>query len=215
MLIDQIQPIEIAESDLDKLVPNEFGLILRTWVGLDYLSKFALRFDDLGLQVHKRVDSEGRALSTNWSWGNDDSGVNLHLLTCVYNWYAVSACDMVRTIGHIAIQCGAAKDFTTSKQYSSFVIPEVLDYRDKVGAHNVAALVGSPTSKFDNHSERVASTISNVSWENDKYVAGNWQIAHSSGTESSDSSKIRRWSICEVHQRLIERYGEAIPTPRS
>ncbi|MFC1551542.1 hypothetical protein ACFL6P_03140 [Candidatus Latescibacterota bacterium] len=126
--------------------------------------------------------------------------IPLDILTCFYHWYAVSACQYVRTIGAI----GYLHDNTRClpPEYVKSVVPEVLTFRDKVAAH----FAWTTKHSQDNEAERIASIIPQVSFNEDAFFVGMMTMRMSTNGKSSDSSGIKPWSITKTHKKLCERY---------
>ncbi len=122
------------------------------------------------------------------------------LLTNYFHWYAISVCQLVKTVGAIALKDGQTT--ARPKSYAETVIPEVIPFRDKVAAHFAWATKNSQ----DNDAERLASIIPQVTFVNGRYVVGGYQISRTIAGKSSDSSEIRQWSLTEVHERISQRY---------
>ncbi|MEA3224911.1 MAG: hypothetical protein U9Q07_03100, partial [Planctomycetota bacterium] len=70
-----------------------------------------------------------------FSFGNlpEFEGLPMGLLTCTFHWYAISACQYVRTVGVIAK--AHAPERLKPIAYVESIIPEVKIFRDKVAAH--------------------------------------------------------------------------------
>lgn len=122
------------------------------------------------------------------------------LLTCAFHWYAISACQYVRTVGAIAHRQDNTRPLP--QDYANTVIPEVIAFRDKAAAH----FAWCTTNKRDNPAERFASIIPPLVFQDDSFHVGTLAIHLRQGGKVSDSTAIRPWSLSRVHERLRQRY---------
>jgi hypothetical protein len=122
------------------------------------------------------------------------------LLTCAFHWYAISACQYVRTVGAIAWRHDSARP--KPPDYAKAVIPEVIAFRDKVAAH----FAWCTANKKDNPAERFASIIPPLGFQHDSFHVGVWAIHLRQGGQVNNSTGIQPWSLCKVHERLRQRY---------
>lgn len=176
---------------------NEYWALVCLWNGMEFLYSKAHGIDEMG---RKSLNPEGKfklVLSSNIS---GLSPVDQSLLTCSYHWYAVSACNYARIIGAIAYQSDNTRPLPPA--YIEQVIPEVLTFRDKVGAH----FAWSTQNKRDNDAERLASIFPQLNWVNDSFTMGAVGASVTRGGKSSTSSAIKSWSLTKVHEQLRLRY---------
>ena len=122
------------------------------------------------------------------------------LLTCSFHWFAISACQYVRTVGAIAWR----HDNNRPKplDYTKTVIPEVVAFRDKVAAH----FAWCTANQKDNPAERFASIIPPLVFQDDSFHVGALAVHLHQGGEASNSTAIQPWSLSRVHERLRQRY---------
>ena len=174
---------------------NEYYALLCLRTGLEFLYRQAVKCDQIAL---KQLDPDKKYLS----FGNSPllTGIPYQLLTCAFHWYSVSACQYVRTVGTIAYRQDNSRP--NSLEYVKSVIPEVLAYRDKVGAH----YAWSMKHDEDNEAERLASIIPQVAFFKDTFQVQALTVSKVSGGKSSNSKVMQPWSITKIHQRLQERY---------
>lgn len=174
---------------------NEYYALLSLRTGLSHLYRFAKRCDEVCISQLDPIKK--------WLFiGNipDITGIPYPLLTCVFQWYAISSCQYVRTIGTIAYRQGKSR--STSLKYLNSVIPEVKAYRDKVAAH----FAWLTKSDHDNNAERLASIIPQVSFDRDSFYVGAFTISLGSRGKMTTSKEIKPWSIVKIHKILQERY---------
>ncbi len=174
---------------------NEYYALLCLRTGLEFLYRQAKKCDQIAL---KQLDPNKQY----FSFGNSPllTGIPYQLLTCAFHWYSVSACQYVGTVGTIAYLQDNSRPIPP--KYIESIIPEVLSYRDKVGAH----YAWSKNSKKDNEAERLASIIPQVSFIKDTFQVQGLTISKVSGGKPSSSKVMQPWSITKIHQRLRERY---------
>jgi hypothetical protein len=122
------------------------------------------------------------------------------LLTCSFHWYAISACQYVRTVGAIGRRHNSARPLP--QDYAKTVIPEVCAFRDKVAAH----FAWCTANNKDNPAERFASIIPPLVFQDDSFHVGALTVHLQQGPQASNSTVIQPWSLCRVHERLRQRY---------
>ena len=195
-VLDYIDQITVP-GDVFKEPANEYWALISLSRGLDFLAKQVIQCESV---VRKRVNPTGNLKVL--SFGNlpEFDGLPMGLVTCAFHWYAISACQYVRTVGVIA------KSYEPKSpepiKYVESIIPEVKAFRDKVAAH----FAWASQNKKDNDAERMASIFPSVIWSDDHFVVGGHQITVRKGSQASNSGCLTPWSISVVHQRLSERY---------
>lgn len=202
-ILDHIDEIIVPGKVFDKPA-NEYWMLSYLWYGMELLNIETAKRQD---EHQRRVNPEGRLRMV--SFGNDPDCKQMPLLTCFFHWYAVSACNYVRTIGAIAYR----QDNNRPKplKYVKNVIPEVLTFRNKIAAHFSWSMEDSK----DNDAERSASVLPPLSFDGDVFCVGAWQVGIRRGGEAMDSSALTPWSITEIHEKLGERYWPQPQTPNS
>src|SRR5262249_48641402 len=153
--LDYIDGISVP-GDVFSEAPNEYGALLYLRAGLIFLARQASKCDQL---ARERLNPTGTAEVL--SFGNSPRlrDIPLGLLSCCFHWYAVSACQYVRTVGAIAYQLDPTRP--RPRAYVERVIPEVLSFRNKVAAH----FAWTSTDERDNEAERAMSVIPAVTFE--------------------------------------------------
>ncbi len=193
-ILDYIENIKVEGAPFNEPA-NEYFALLSLRTGLEYLYRFAQECDEVclsQLNPKKKVFFSGNIPEV--------KGIPYQLLSCVFHWYSISACQYVRTVGTIAYR--QDKSRTTSLKYLDSIIPEVKVFRDKVAAH-----FGWLTkNEHDNEAERLASIIPQVSFYDDSFQVGGLRISMTRSGNRTDSKQITPWSIVKVHKRLRERY---------
>ena len=174
---------------------NEYYALLCLRAGLDLLYSQAVKCDKM---ASEQLDPSKRYTI----YGNSPllTGIPYPLLTCFFHWYSVTACQYVRTVGAIAYLQDNSRP--KPREYVEAVIPEVLAYRDKVGAH-----YGWTTKhKEDNEAERLASIIPQVAFSKDTFQVQVFTVSKVSGGKKNTSKAMQPWSITKIHESLRERY---------
>ncbi len=195
-VLDYVKGIEVP-GDVFAKPANEYWALLCLRDGMHFLARQAAQVDET---VRQRANPEGKLRIV--MAGNDPafSGIPMGLLTCAFHWYAVSACQYVRTVGAIAYQQDNTRPLP--KDYVEAVIPEVLTFRHKVAAH----FAWATRNKRDTKAERVVSILPALTFNNDAFYVGSLTVAVTGGGKSSDSSALKPWSITKVHRQLGQRY---------
>jgi len=192
--LDYIDNI-IVKGDPFAEPANEYYALLCLRSGLDLLYRQAVKCDKIALE---RLDPSKIFMI----YGNDPRliGIPIQLLTIFFHWYSVSACQYVRTVGAIAYR----QDNSCPKplEYVKSVIPEVLAYRDKVGAHYAWAT----KHEEDNEADRLASIIPQVAFLKDTFQVQVLTVSKGSSGKKSTSKAMKPWSITKIHEQLRERY---------
>jgi hypothetical protein len=179
---------------------NEYWALMCLKQGLEYLYHQISQYDQM---VQTRVNSDGNGRVTILFNHPVFAGVPMRLLTCAFHWYAVSACQYVRTVGAIAYRQDSNRPLPD--KYVESVIPEVLAFRNKVAAH----FAGLTLDRRDNEAERLASVMPQLGFEDDSFCVGAFTVRTVRDGEVSDSKSIKVWSIRRVHGELQHRYWPA------
>ena len=189
--LDYINDITVSGNPFTEPT-NEYYALLCLRNGLDFLFRQAVKCDQI---AQKQLDPKKKT----FIFGNIP-GIPYELLTCTFHWYSVSACQYVGTVGTIAYLQDDSRPIPP--EYIKTVIPEILAYRDKIGAH----YAWSKKSKKDNEAEKLASIIPQVSFFKDTFQVQGFRISKTSGGKSSSSEALQPWSIVNIHQLLQKRY---------
>lgn len=197
--LDHIDNITVP-GEVFREPANEYWALVCLHHGMEFLYRQARRCDET---VQQRLPPNGQF----FSFGNcplyDD--IPKSLLTCSFHWYAISACNYVRTIGAIAYKLEPTRPLP--QEYASNIIPEVVTFRDKFAAH----FAWSTRNNSDNDAERLASVLPPLTFNGDSFYVGEMTVALRQGGSSSTSETIKPWSLCKVHETLRERYWPGQP----
>jgi hypothetical protein len=200
-VLDHIDYVTVPGNPFRK-PHNEYWALVCLYQGMEFLYKQARHCD---VTVRQRIDPSIRFDG----FGNvplfDD--IPKPLLTCAFHWYAISACNYVRTVGAIAHRQDSSRP--SPREYAKAVIPEVVAFRDKVAAH----FAWSTENSRDTEADRLASILPPLSFTIDSFYVGGLQISLRRSGKSSTSDAIEPWSLCKVHDALRIRYWpETIPS---
>jgi len=163
----------------------------------DFINQRVTRCNELERQ---RVNPQGKLKICLGGNAPGLEGIPQGLLTCLFHWYAVTACQYVRTVGAIACKHGLTSD--TPHKYVTKVIPEVLAFRNKVAAH----FAWTTKHQQDSEAERQVSIMPPLTFENGIFCVGSLTLTVRKSGKVSGSREIKPWSITEVHADLCERY---------
>jgi hypothetical protein len=176
---------------------NEYWALICLNHGMEFLYRQALQCDHA---VKRQLNPNGTVRF--FGGGNLPAFTQVPrtLLTCAFHWYAISACQYVRTVGAIAYRQDPTRPLP--REYAETVIPEVLAFRDKVAAH----FAWSTGNKRDNDAERLASILPSLTFMNDSFHMGSMTVTVRRSGNTSTSEEIKPWSLCRVHEELRKRY---------
>ena len=195
-ILDYIDNISVP-GDVFSEPTNEFWALICLRQGLEFLYQQVIRIDEI---TKSRLNPEGKLKYVGFGNLPGIEDLPKPLLTCSFHWYAVSACQYVRTVGTIAYKQDNSRPIPP--KYVEAVIPEVLAFRDKVAAH----FAWTSKHSRDNDAERLASIIPPLSYVEDSWHVGAVQIATSKGGKLTTSESIRPWSIAKIHNEMTRRY---------
>lgn len=194
-VLDYIDKIEVPGRPF--LEPaNEYWALVCLYDGMDFLYRQVKQCDQI---VQERV---ARSHNLNFlGIGNcpDFKGIPKARITCAFHWYAISACQYVRTVGAIARRIDPNRPLPPD--YVKLVIPEVLIFRDKVAAH----FAWSTQNSRDNDAERMSSILPPLAFHDESFHVGTLTVTVRRGNAMSNSGDLQPWSLCKIHERLIQR----------
>lgn len=195
-VLDHIDNIVVPGAPFQEPT-NEYYALVFLWCGLEFLFHQASHWDDV---VRQKFNPEGKVRIM--LMGNDPGldGVPLTLLNCAFHWYAITACQYVRTVGAIASSIDSSRSLPYD--YLKQVIPEVLGFRDKIAAH----FAWGTRNKRDSEAERKLSIMPTLTFQDSTFFMGAMMLSVISSGKKSDSKAIMPWSISGIHLLLRERY---------
>jgi hypothetical protein len=195
-VLDHIKDIRITGNVFSN-PSNEYWALVCLKQGLNFLYHQVSRIDKM---TKEKLNPDGNLKIFGYGNFPGTEDVPRELLTCSFHWYAISACQYVRTVGAIAYINDNTRPLPPD--YVKEVIPEVLSFRDKVAAH----FAWTSKHSADNDAERLASIAPPLSFVNDSWHVGALEISRTKKGKSSSSKSIMPWSINIVHLKLSQRY---------
>jgi len=195
-ILDHIDNITVPGNVFHEPV-NEYWALICLQHGMEFLYHQAHRCDQT---VKEQVNPDGNVRF--FGGGNFPAFAQVPktLLTCGFHWYAISACQYVKTVGAIARKLDPSRPLP--HEYAKHIIPEVIAFRDKVAAH----FAWTTENNRDNDAERLASILPPLTFNDDSFHVGGLTVAVRRGDRASNSQAIQPWSLCKVHESLRERY---------
>jgi hypothetical protein len=118
-VLDHVENIRVPGKPFAQPV-NEYWALVCHWQGLEFLYRQAFHLDQV---VAERVNPN-RELNVEFH-GNHPAvlDIPMEMLTCAFHWYAISACQYVRTVGAIAYRQDPGRQLP--HLYVRNVIPDV------------------------------------------------------------------------------------------
>ena len=195
-ILDHVDDIEVPGNVFNEPA-NEYWALVSLHQGMEFLYRQATEYDEV---ARRAMNPSGK--SRVFAFGNvpEFSKIPQGLLTCAFHWYAISACQYVRTVGAIAYRQDQARP--KPLDYLNKIIPEVSVFRDKIAAH----YAWNTKNQKDNEAERLASIMPPLVFQDDSFVVGGYTVSVSRHGVASDSSNIKPWSIRNTHEQLERRY---------
>ena len=219
MILDHVDGLEINSDDLDRN-SNELGSLNYLSAGLHYLNA---QVQNIETEVLARLPEN----QVTYVYGNDPTleGIPQGLVACAFHWYSVTACNYVKLVGWL----GSGGDTGEARAYLQRVAPEVMLWRNKVGAHFART---SPRPD-DTPADLAMSVMFPVSFYDDAFYAGSVVLTLESsiprGDERTEIADWRRrllsgprgqrtrsrtdmmWSLSRTHRQLASRYWPEQP----
>ena len=195
-ILDHIDGIQVPGQVFERPA-NEYWALVCWRQGMEFLYNQVSVSDKI---ARENMNPDGNLKVVTWGNSPGLEGLPKGLITCAFHWYAVSACQYVRTVGAIAYR--QDNSLPLPHEYVKDVIPDVLAFRDKIAAH----LAGMTQNSNDNEAERLMSLMPSLGFSDDSLCVNPMILTKSSGGQVSDSSILKPWSISKVHQQMRERY---------
>lgn len=192
IVLDHLEGIRL-NADTSSRYHNELQLLAAWQHGLRFLCQQVRAMEQIALAELTMSDAARDASNS------PQAGCALPNLGCCFQWYAVTLCNYVELVGCI----GRELDSSRSPPRDSLdkIIPAVLGYRNKVGAHSARAI-----RTKSNAAERFASLLPPSSLINGRYFAGAVMVSMRTSGTGSDSRRIEPWSLTLTHEELAPRY---------
>lgn len=195
-ILDHVDNLQVPGRVFEQPV-NEYWALVCLRSGLDFLYRQAAYCDKAATELLEAPP--GTCIDV---FGNDPAfaALPMPLLTSVFHWYAVSACQYVRTVGTIVWRLDPGRK--KPDEYLASVIPDVLMFRNKIAAH----FSWTMNHSRDNDAERAYSVMPPLSFVRGSFRVGALSLFMRRGNEAASTASITPWSICETHSELRKRY---------
>lgn len=194
MIIDYKDNIDASEDTF----ANALRALTTVSIGLNSLFRFTKRLEE-GIQTKMIVMQYGRLLTLHPS--------EQAQLECAYHWYSVSIVNYVRLVNSIRCKMDGTK---ANETYEKFVLgPEVITYRNKVGAHFASVQYNQMAEKKDTEADRKFSVMPQITRANDRYIVGGMCLTETktkNGKKVTETVNLGPWSLTMKHEELNERF---------
>ena len=192
-VLDHIDGIKV-DGNVFQAPANEYWMLCCLWYGMEAIYDLAKKCDDAFLAT---VPQGTMVFEFG---GAPPAGIDVPLLTCSFQWYAMSAYQYGMIVGNIAYQQDQSRPLPD--KYVERVMPEILVFRHKVAAH----FAWTKGNKRDNPAEQLASVMQIPTFVRDSYFVGAMKIGVGKAGDHSTSEAIKPWSIRKMHEQLRARY---------
>ena len=109
-ILDHVENISVM-GDVFSPPANEYWALVCLRDGLEFLCRQVEQCEKV---VHDRVNPDGKLRVLFEGNAPKLKGVPQGLLTCAFHWYAISACQYVRTVGAIAYRQDSSRRLSPS-----------------------------------------------------------------------------------------------------
>jgi hypothetical protein len=189
LILDYIENLELTDTKVDQHFDSLMALA-RLGEGLFWLYQEVSKIE---FQIHNEAIKDNTQIAV---VGGILDKKPMGLLSCAYQWYAISACNYAHLVGWLVTQ-----NANSAKDYIEGVMPRLLKYRHKVAAHFALT-----EPRDDNEADLMASVMTQIIYiKGFLFTAALIPFVKSNGKEITTSRDIS-WSLTRTHQRLIPRY---------
>ena len=199
LVIDHIDHIAVSTETHY----NNLSVLRSLDVGMLHLAMFTRRREIEALERFGKDE-----ITTFSDFGNDGNDVEL-LLGCVFDWFSISLVSYMRTIQLMHVMEANGWDLEDLKRkpaqqelrkaydaYIKKIAPDVLEWRNKIGAHRVAT---DPRS--DNLALLAYSTFPTVVYHSPYYGVGHPRL-----TLRDSAVAMPQWNLTQKYEELTSRY---------
>lgn len=192
MILDYIDNLELPDDEVDNHFDARMTLA-RLGEGLFWLHR---EVGKLEVQARKEAAKDNTLIQlVGGSVLNDKTA---GLLSCAFQWYAISACNYVQLAGWLA-----KRNTKFAKDYMKRVLPRLLNYRNKVAAHFA---ITEPYTE-DNEADLAASIMTNIIYAHGRlFAAALTPVVVGNGKQEIQVSRDLSWSLTLAHEKLVKRY---------
>jgi len=197
LVLDHLEGLTLPESEFEDHYDARMALA-RLSEGLSWVYSVIAKTE---LQTRKQAEKENVRVAVA---GGILEGKPIGILSCAFQWYAVSACNYAQLVGWLV-----SRDPKLAKEYVAKVMPRLVNYRNKVAAHFALA---DPFR--DNEADLAASVMTQIVYAQGRLCAAALTPVVVKGAQEITASRDLSWSLTLAHERLVPRYWPAGP-PKS
>jgi hypothetical protein len=194
LILDHIDSLRLSEADAARHFDSTMALA-RLGDGLFWLHRTVAE-----LERRAQTDAAPEDVRLAVAGGILDR-LPLGLLSCIFQWYAVSACNYAQLVGWLA-----AGNPDGAKKYVKRVMPRLVEYRNKVAAHFALT-----DPRRDNEADLAASVMTQVVYAHGRLCAAALTTVVTAGNQEMTASRDLSWSLTLAHERLLPRYWPGGP----
>ncbi|MEP7135418.1 MAG: hypothetical protein ABI904_10845 [Chloroflexota bacterium] len=189
MILDFIDKLELSDSEIEKHFDARMALA-RLGEGLFWIHQEVAKIE---MDLRRKAAKNDVQLAIAGGILEDKP---FGLLSCAFQWYAVSACNYAQLVGWLA-----TRDTDSSKKYVRKVMPRLLNYRNKVAAHFA---ITDPLR--DNEADLAASVMTHIVYVRGMLCAAALTPIIKNESQEITVSKDISWSLTLAHERLVPRF---------
>ena len=189
MVLDHLEHLELSEAEVDEHFDARMALA-RLGEGLSWLYRTV---GELERQARAEAAREDVKLAVA---GGILDNKPMGLLSCAFQWSAVSACNYAQLVGWLS-----TRNPESAKAYVKKVMPRLARYRNKVAAHFAIA-----DPRRDNEADLAASVMTHVVYAHGRLCAAALTPVVTEGATEIVASRDLSWSLTLAHERLLPRY---------
>jgi hypothetical protein len=189
MIVDYLENLEIPDKEIERYFDARMALA-RLGEGLFWINREITKIE-LSITEEAKISDTKIAVV-----GGFLDNYPLGLVSCAFQWYAVSACNYAQLVGWLVTH-----DTIYAKEYVNRVMPRLLTYRNKVAAHFA---ITEPRN--DNEADIASSVMTQIIFIFGRLFSTAFTpVVVTSGHEIHVSKDIS-WSLTLAHERLTPRY---------
>lgn len=189
MTLDHLDKLELPEVEAEQHFDARMALA-RLGEGLFWLYRTVGELERQA-QIEAAREDVTFALA-----GGILDGKPMGLLSCAFQWYAVSACNYAQLVGWLA-----TRNPESAKEYTRRVMPRLSQYRNKVAAHFAIA-----DPRRDNEADLAASVMTHIVYAHGRLWAAALTPVVQADDKEITASRDLSWSLTIAHERLVPRY---------
>jgi hypothetical protein len=198
MILDHFDRIVLSDDEVEQHFDARMALG-RLGEGLFWLYRTVREIER---QARAEADREQVKLAVS---GGMLENKPMGLLSCAFQWYAVSACNYAQLVGWLS-----TRNPESARAYVKKVMPRLAQYRNKVAAHFA---ITDP--RRDNEADLAASVMTHVVYAQGRLCAAALTPVVKAGATEVVASRDLSWSLTLAHERLVPRYWPDRKPPKA